>query len=186
MCVGGWQQSQGSQVSTVQRLTRVLICKMMSLKPEQGDWLGRSFSSENAPPCRLCPALVSAFTVFPASFFFLCDFQPCSAPARWAKPCLQPSCYTVTERVRLEGTTEGYLVQSPCLSRVPQSTSVRIVSRRLLSVSREGASTASLGSLFLVILRVKKFFLMFFPSYCSAPPGCILFDTCPSDTCTHW
>lgn len=74
MSVGGWQQSQGSQVSTVQRLTHVLIGKLMSLKPEQGDLTGLGGASLlRITSCMLCPALVSTLVVFPASFF-LCNF----------------------------------------------------------------------------------------------------------------
>ena len=50
----------------------------------------------------------------------------------------------------------------PCRSRVTQSRMPRTTSRRGLNISREGDSTASLGSLFQgsVTLRGKKFFLM--------------------------
>lgn len=42
---------------------------------------------------------------------------------------------------QLKGTTGGLLVQAPCSSRFPQSTGHRVVSMRLLSISREGGST---------------------------------------------
>jgi len=57
----------------------------------------------------------------------------------------------------------GHLVQTPCQSRVTYSRLHRTLSRRVLNISREGDSTASLGSLLQcsVTLRVKKFFLVF-------------------------
>ena len=52
---------------------------------------------------------------------------------------------------------------TPCRSRVTQTRLHRTASRRGLNISREGDSTASLGSLGQgsIALRVKKFFLMF-------------------------
>jgi len=52
---------------------------------------------------------------------------------------------------------------TPCPSRVTQSRLHRTLSRWVLDISREGDSTASLGSLFQcsITLRMKKFFLMF-------------------------
>jgi len=52
---------------------------------------------------------------------------------------------------------------APCQSRVTQSRLHSTASRRVLSISREGDSTASLASLGQgsITLRVKKFFLMF-------------------------
>jgi len=52
---------------------------------------------------------------------------------------------------------------TPCQSRVTQSRLHRTLFRRVLNISREGDSTASLGSLGQgsVTLRGKKFFLMF-------------------------
>ena len=63
----------------------------------------------------------------------------------------------------MEGTSVDHLVQSPCQSRVTQSRLHRTLSRQVLNISREGDSTAPLGSLFQgsVTLRVKKFFLMY-------------------------
>ena len=57
----------------------------------------------------------------------------------------------------------SHLVQPPCRSRVTYSRLHRTLSRWVLNISREGDSTASLGSLFQgsVTLRGKKFFLMF-------------------------
>ena len=57
----------------------------------------------------------------------------------------------------------GHPVQPPCLSRVTYSRLHRTLSRRGLNISREGDSTASLGSLFQgsVTLRGQKFLLMF-------------------------
>jgi len=66
-----------------------------------------------------------------------------------------------TERVRLEGTSGGHLVQPLCSSRATQRWLPKTVSRWLLNISRD--STTSLGNLCqcLVILTVKKWFLMF-------------------------
>lgn len=62
------------------------------------------------------------------------------------------------------GTTRGLLVQDPCSSRVLQSMGPRVVSTRLLSISREGGSTTwschpgdSVCSL--VLLTERNFFL---------------------------
>ena len=64
----------------------------------------------------------------------------------------------------------------PCQSRVTYSRMHRTLSWRVLNISREGDSTAPLGSLFQcsVTLRGKKFFLMFrrnflWPSLCPLP-----------------
>jgi len=69
----------------------------------------------------------------------------------------------ITEWSGLEGTFASHLAQHPCRSRVTYSRLHRTLSRRVLNISREAESTASLGSLFQcsVTLRVKKFFLMF-------------------------
>ena len=69
----------------------------------------------------------------------------------------------ITERLGLEGTSVGHLVQPSCRSRVTYSRLHRTTSRRVLNISREGDSTTSLGSLFQgsITLRGKKFFLMF-------------------------
>jgi len=63
---------------------------------------------------------------------------------------------------------------TPCQSRVTQSRLHKTASRWVLNISREGDSTTSLGSLCQgsVILRVKKFFLMFSWSF-------LCFSLCP-------
>jgi len=63
----------------------------------------------------------------------------------------------------LEGTSGDHLAQPLCQSRVTYSRLHRTLSRQVLNISKEGDSTASLGSLFQcsVTLRGKKFFLMF-------------------------
>ena len=62
---------------------------------------------------------------------------------------------------RLAGTSVGHPVQPSCPSRVTYSRLHRTLSRRVWNISREGDSTASLGSLGqgFVTLRGKKFFL---------------------------
>ena len=67
--------------------------------------------------------------------------------------------HRITECSGLEGSPSP----TPCRSRVTQSRLHRTASRRVLNVSREGDSTAPLGSLGQgsVTLRGKKFFLMF-------------------------
>ena len=57
----------------------------------------------------------------------------------------------------------GHPVHPPCRSRVTHSRLHSTTSRRVLKISREGDSTASLGSLCQgsITLRVKRFFLMF-------------------------
>lgn len=65
---------------------------------------------------------------------------------------------------QLEGTTGGLLVQAPCSSRVPQIPGHRLISMRLLIISREGGSTAwnchpENLALNLVLLTERNFFL---------------------------
>jgi len=73
----------------------------------------------------------------------------------------------------------GHPVQPSCRSRVTQSRLHRTSSRWVLSISRGGDSTTSLGSLFQcsVTLRGKKFFLMFrrnFPCFILCPLPLVL------------
>jgi len=65
----------------------------------------------------------------------------------------------------------GHLVQPPCRSRVTYSRLHRILSRRVLNISREGDSTTSLGSLFQcsVTLRGKTFFPLPFGNTTTQP-----------------
>lgn len=56
--------------------------------------------------------------------------------------------HRITERLRLEGTSGGDLVQRPCSSRATSSHLPSTVSRQLLSISKDEYFTASLGNLF--------------------------------------
>ena len=65
--------------------------------------------------------------------------------------------------LRLGGTSGGHRLQPPCSSRVTHSRLPRTMSRRLLSTSKDGDSTTSLGSLCQcsATLTVTECFLMF-------------------------
>ena len=85
--------------------------------------------------------------------------------------------HRITQNDRMVGVGRdlcGSSSPTPCRSRVTQSRLHRTLSRRVLSISREGDSTTSLGSLRQgsVTLRVKKFFLMFRRNF-------LCFSSCP-------
>ena len=53
----------------------------------------------------------------------------------------------ISERLRLEETTEGHLVQTPCSTRATYSQLSRTMSRWFWNISKEGDSTTSLSNL---------------------------------------
>ena len=91
--------------------------------------------------------------------------------------------HRMTKCLRLEGTCGGHLVQPPCSSRATYSWRPRTVPKWLLNISKDGDSTASLGSLCqcLVPPTVRKCFLMFrenLPCFSSYPkPNLLPLDT---------
>ena len=84
------------------------------------------------------------------------------APSR-SHAALVPSCHGVAHFQRSSPRSARRGLAQPACSRATYSRLQRTLSRRVLNISREGDSTASLGSLFQcsVTLRRKKFFLMF-------------------------
>ena len=95
--------------------------------------------------------------------------KPSSAvhPAMGTRLCVGgPEVFTESQNHRMLGVGRdlcGSPSPTPCRSRVTQSRPQRTLSRWVLNISREGDSTASLGSLGQgsVTLRGKKFFLIF-------------------------
>ena len=79
----------------------------------------------------------------------------------------------------MEGTSVGHLGQPSCQSMVTQSRLHRTLSRWVLNISREGDSTASLGSLGQgsVTLRVKKFFFIFRRNFLCFTTACLTANT---------
>ena len=63
------------------------------------------------------------------------------------KQCYRWQNHRITECSGLEGASVDRPIQPPCQSRVTQSRLHRTASRQILNISREGDSTASLGSL---------------------------------------
>ena len=92
----------------------------------------------------------------------MCSLLNFTPGALWAfSQQQQGSNPRITASRELEGTSGDHPVHPPAKA-VPWSKLHRKVSRQIWSVSRQGDSTASLGSLFQcsVILTVKKFFLL--------------------------
>lgn len=88
-----------------------------------------------------------------------------------------PLCLEIIEGLVRKGTSKDHLVQPPCSSRFSYSRLHRIMSGWVLSVSRVGEYTASLGYLFQcsVTLKVNKGFFshsgrMSYVSVCACCP----------------
>lgn len=72
------------------------------------------------------------------------------------------SYHWITEWLSLEEISGDHVVQPPWWSRFTQRRLHRITSRQVLNISRDGDSTASLGSLFLCsATHIGKFLLLF-------------------------
>ena len=85
--------------------------------------------------------------------------------------------FKTTQRLRLEGNSGGHPVQPHCSSRATYSQFPRTMTRQLLSISKDGDSTSSLGNLCqcLVTLIMKSCFLMSEGSSCvSGGVNCFL------------
>lgn len=86
-----------------------------------------------------------------------CVLVPWSHGSSWAEnpqqwfPFPAPDCscqhLSITGWLRLECSSGGHLLQSPCSSRVAQSQLPSTVSRQLFNISKNGESTSSLGNL---------------------------------------
>lgn len=83
------------------------------------------------------------------------SFLPLSFDNHKSIDALQAHIYRISEWLRLEGTSGGYLVQSPCSSRSPVAQDHVQMAVKDFKV---GDSTTSLGNLFLcsVIFTVKQ------------------------------
>lgn len=69
--------------------------------------------------------------------------------------------YSITECVRLEGTTGGYLVQPPCSNRIIPEHMCRVMySKQFLNIFSEGESTISLLQCSVPCTIKKSFFIL--------------------------